>query len=112
MAAESQQNGETDGDLPGTVVEDLLASGRRRTALSCLRDHGGEMVVADLAACICARERGTAAEEVRETEREALYDELYDEHLPKLTATEVVTFDSLRDSVTLNEGTPLGTDKR
>jgi len=112
MAVESQQNGVTRRELPDGVVADLLASDRRRTILSCLSDNGGEMAVADLATCVCARERGTATAAVPDADREALYDDLYDEHLPKLTATGVVAFDSLRGCVALNEGSSLGTASR
>lgn len=101
MAADSQQN--RGRELPGTVVKDILASDRRQAALSCLGDHGGEMNITDLAACVCAREFGTSAARVSDTDRQRVYDELYDEHLPMLTATGVATFDSLRDSVVLNE---------
>jgi hypothetical protein len=92
--------------LPGEVVEDILSADRRRTLLSCLTDHGGEMPVADLAACVSTREQGLTEGDVKEPARGQLYDELYDEHLPKLTATGVVEFDSLRDCVRLTRTDP------
>jgi hypothetical protein len=112
MAAESQQSVGSGRELPGAVVEDILESDRRRTMLSCLSDHGGEMAVTDLAACVCAREQGTSVDDAPDADTETLYDDLYDEHLPKLTATGVVAFDSLRGCVALQENSSLGTASR
>ena len=98
--------------LPGDVVADILSADRRRTVLACLSDHGGELAVTDLARCVCAREQGTTPGTVDATDRETLYDDLYDHHLPKLTETGVVTFDSLRDTVALTSETGTGAGDR
>jgi hypothetical protein len=89
--------------LPPRVVEDLLSVPRRRTMLRCLADAEGEMLVDDLVACVRDRDGGTD-----DQPREQVRADLYDEHLPKLTATGVVTYDSMRESVEL--ATPAITD--
>ena len=99
MTMDSHDRLSTEPRLPGEVVEEILSVDRRRTLLACLTDHGGEMAVVDLAACVGAREQGGTAEGITDATRDRLYDVLYDEHLPKLTATGIVEFDSLRDSV-------------
>jgi hypothetical protein len=106
MATESHDRFTMGPQLPGEVIEDILSADRRRTMLSCLSDNGGEMAITDLAACVCARERGVTEGSLGQRDREELYDDLYDEHLPKLTATGVVEFDSLRDSVRLSAHEP------
>lgn len=104
MAAEHTQGG-ADG-LPDQVVSDLLSSDRRRRLLGCLEDNGGCLPVTDLAAAVAAREAGTDVEAVDPDRHEAIRVEIYGRHLPKLTATGVVEFDSMRGTVTLRGGVP------
>lgn len=92
----------TVGRLPERVVSDLLSSDRRRRLLGCLEDHGGCLPVTDLAAAVAAREAGTDAETVDPERHRAVRAEIYERHLPKLTATGVVEFDSMRGTVTLS----------
>jgi len=92
------QNGTAQGShLPGKVVEDILSSERRRVMLSCLADCDGKMVVDDLAAAVCAAEGRPVDEATRREARE----DIYDRHLPKLTATGVVEYDSMREAIEL-----------
>lgn len=91
MAADSH-DGRVDG-LPGDVVEDILASERRRAMLSCLADSEGPVAVDDVVAAVCASEQGPDRGRVRE--------EIYERHLPKLTATGVVEYHSMREAVEL-----------
>ena len=107
MATEPHEQFTMGPQLPGEVVEDILSADRRRTLLSCLSDHGGEMAVRDLAACVSAREQGVTEGNIEESDRNRLYSDLYDEHLPKLTATGVVEFDSLRDCVRFRRTYPV-----
>lgn len=85
--------------MPGDVVEDILASERRRAMLSYLADADEPVVFDDLVGAVCASEGraelvdGTAAAEVR--------DDIYAEHLPKLTATGIVEYDSMCETVEL-----------
>ena len=106
MATDSHDRFAMGPQLPGEVVEDILSADRRRTLLSCLTDHGGEMAVSDLAACVAAREQGVTKGSVEGAGPSQLRDDLYDEHLPKLTATGVVEFDSLRGCVRLTRASP------
>jgi hypothetical protein len=108
MAIDSHDQFAVGPGLPGEVVKDILSADRRRTLLACLTDHGGEMPVSDLAACVGARERDLTEGHVDGADRDRLYDDLYDEHLPKLTATGVLEFDSMRDRVRLRSQTRSG----
>jgi hypothetical protein len=99
MATERAQ--ETVDGLPERVVADLLASDRRRRLLGCLEDHGGCLPLTDLAAAVAAREAGVEPGAVDPERHRAVREEVYERHLPKLTATGVVEFDSMRGTVTL-----------
>lgn len=109
MATERAQ--ETVDGLPERVVADLLASDRRRRLLACLADRGGCLPVTDLAAAVAARETGTDVETVDPERHRAVREEIYERHLPKLTATGVVEFDSMRGTVTLS-GTGIAEEGR
>jgi hypothetical protein len=87
--------------LPDRVVADLLSSDRRRRLLTCLEDHGGRLPVTDLAAAVAAREAGVESEAVDPERHRTVREEIYERHLPKLTATGVVEFDSMRGTLTL-----------
>lgn len=101
MAVDTRGDPGSVGELPERVVEDVLASERRRALLACLADHG-EMAVCDLAAAVLARERGDAPDDVDRERRAAVRTDIFQTHLPKLTATGIVTYDSLRGTVTLS----------
>lgn len=94
MAANSRSGQGT--ELPGDVVADILASEQRRAMLSCLTDAEGPVVVDDLAAA-CVREDSAGAD----AETGEVRADIYDRHLPKLTATGVVEYDSMCETVEL-----------
>jgi len=98
-------------DLPEEVVSDLLADEHRRHALSILAARGEPMVVDDLAAAVLADDRGVEPDAVPHADRRALADELYTEHLPKLTATGVVAYDSMVGTVELRRPDAVPTDR-
>lgn len=89
-------------ELPVSVEEDLLASSRRCHLISVLDTHG-ETSLLDLAASLRAREQDVEPGEVSRVEIERLRTELLAEHLPKLTATGIVEFDSVVGKVGLRE---------
>jgi hypothetical protein len=78
------------------VVEDILAAPRRRAILESLADAEGGLVMDDLVRRVVDSE-GSAGGEQHERVRA----NIYDDHLPKLTATGVVTYDSMRDCIEL-----------
>ncbi|WP_246391695.1 DUF7344 domain-containing protein [Halosimplex pelagicum] len=98
--------------LPASAVADLRASGRRRRALERLAERGDAMPVTDLARRVVASERGEPAETVPDDAVEAARSDLFQRHLPKLTATGVVRYDSLVGTVELATDDPrlLGDD--
>lgn len=77
-------------DLPGTVIEELLASPDRRALLRCLAEADEPIPVDDLAAVLADGTTGATA-----SERRRARTAIYQDHLPKLTATGVVEFDSI-----------------
>ena len=87
-----ERGGDVEG-LPAAVIEELVASPRRRALLAELRDRGEAVPVDDLAARLVDSDRPSREE------RRAARTEIYQEHLPKLTPTGVVAFDSLLGTV-------------
>jgi len=100
MATDSRGSARLGFGVPTSVVEDLLSEPRRQMLLACL-DGGGSQSVDDLARAIVARERGVDTADVSESQWRAVREELYQTHLPKLTATGIVEYDSMRGSVEL-----------
>jgi hypothetical protein len=93
MATDQRTTGEERTDaLPPGVVEELLKSPRRRAVLRVLVDRDGPVPVNDLA-------RALTDDGASRAERRATRTEIYQEHLPKLTATGVVSFDSMLGTV-------------
>lgn len=91
----------TNPRLPDEVVEDILEADRRRIALEILDEREDPVVIDDLAAAVRARELDTDPESVPTEERREIRDEFFADHLPKLTATEVVSYNSLLGTLTL-----------
>src|SRR6056297_1014170 len=74
--------------LPASVIEDLLAAPRRRALLACLTERDEPVPVDDLATVLLDSDR------VGASDRRGARTEIYQDVLPKLTATDVVRFDS------------------
>lgn len=98
----------TVGGLPAEVVADLLDHPRRRHALSVLDERGEPMCLEDLAVVIRAREDDRDPEDIDETTARDVRDELFERHLPKLTATDVVSYDSKMGTVELTRPAVVG----
>jgi len=88
-------------ELPDPVVADLLGDETRRRALELLVERDEALAVGDLAAEILADRRDADPAEIPKRDRRALRDELFETHLPKLTATGVVDYDSMVGTVEL-----------
>ena len=101
MAVDPQNGGSRESDLPEEVVEDILSSARRRTMLSRLAECDGHVTVEDLAAAVCAAEQAQPPGSVDAEACQEVRTEIYDRHLPKLTATGVVKYKSMRGAVRL-----------
>lgn len=100
MATEDTQRPPTDR-LPESVVDDILASDRRCIALEVLSERDEPVVIDDLAAAVLARERETTPDEIPRSDRTAIRGEFFEKHLPKLTATDVVGYDSMLGTIEL-----------
>ncbi|MFB6222422.1 MAG: hypothetical protein ABEH86_01950 [Haloarcula sp.] len=101
MATTGSSSDHDNHGLPDHVIEDLLSDEHRRRALSILAARGEPLIVDDLAAAVLAAERDIEPAEVPEADRAALRNELFTEHLPKLTATGIVSYDSMVGTVEL-----------
>ncbi|WP_246985400.1 DUF7344 domain-containing protein [Halorientalis marina] len=88
MPAENERA--DDGGLPEWVVADLFAAPTRERILCRLRRADGPVLLCDIVAELAASSAETRRE-VRMT--------LFQEHLPKLTATGAVEFDSARGTL-------------
>lgn len=92
--------------LPPGVIEELLASPRRRLLLTHLYERREAVPVDDLATLLASK-TDSGDDDVSRADRRRARTEIYQEHLPKLTATGVVTFDSLLGSVALSDNPAL-----
>jgi len=88
-------------DLPVAVIGELRSEPRRRELLAVLAAASEPMPLIDLARAVAARERGIEPDRIDSETVATVRDEIYEETLPKLTATGVVTFDSLVSTVEL-----------
>lgn len=88
-------------EVPAEVLEDVLSAPRRRLVVRALAEREEPVALADVAAVVCAGERGTPASAVTAEDRRAVREDIYDRHLPKLTATGLVEFDSMRGTLQL-----------
>lgn len=91
------------GSLPDHVIDDLLASERRRTMLEILAERSAPVVLDDLVRATLAEEQGTIPSEISQEECRAARIEAYEKHLPKLTAVDVVEYDSLVGTLKLTD---------
>lgn len=89
-------------DLPAAVQAELLSS-RRRCLLLVTLAEVEEATIGDLAVRIRANERGIDPGAVDDGEGASVRDEIFEVHLPKLTATEIVEYDSLLGKARLLE---------
>lgn len=88
-------------ELPQAVVEDLLSDETRRRALAVLGARDEPVVVEDLAAAVAGAREDRPVSAVSAADRESVAEELFTEHIPKLTATGVVRYDSMLGAVEL-----------
>jgi len=91
--------------LPPDVVADLLSDDRRRRALELLAE-AGTLTLETLARRLAAEATDGPGEPPEELVAE-IEAELWDEHVPKLTATDVVEYDSMRAAVSLAPRAPI-----
>jgi hypothetical protein len=87
--------------LPDEVVNDLLADDGCHRVLSCLAARGEPTAVEDLARSVAAREAGVSTEAVDEATVATHREDLFQQYLPRLTPTGVVSYDSLLGTVAL-----------
>jgi hypothetical protein len=80
---------------PEAVIDDLLADSRRELILRILRQRGEPMVIDDLARAVCAAEADPGDAAVEGEKRMAVRSDIFERHLPKLTAIEAVRYDSM-----------------
>lgn len=90
-------------DLPPAVIEDVVAEPRRRAILRHLAAESDPVALPDLASAVAAGDETEGSGAVSAERRRQVCTELFQDHLPKLTATGIVDFDSLRGTVALRD---------
>ncbi|WP_247008903.1 DUF7344 domain-containing protein [Halorientalis litorea] len=100
MATHSNPSTDRRGDrhdgLPAAVVEELLASRARRRILAHLRTADRPVAVGDLAELVAT---GDLTGDASAAKRRQARREIYQTHLPILTATGTVAFNSMLGTV-------------
>lgn len=89
--------------VPAAVTDDILSSRRRCHLVTALAAAGGDAIVEDLAAAVFAAEEGAGPTETDSQAHETVARELYENHLPKLTATGLAEYDSMLGRIRLTE---------
>lgn len=97
--------------LPEAVIDDLLADPRREVILRLLHEHDKPIPVTQLAANVIARERSMDADDAPRSECQRVAENLYEHHIPKLTATAVVRYNSRQASIALDDAAPQLSDR-
>lgn len=82
---------------------DVLRNGRRRNAITCLRERDGEMSVTELTTCVAAKEYDEPPEELSSEQYKRVYTGLYQCHLDRADELGVLEFDSDDNTVRLRE---------
>jgi hypothetical protein len=95
-------SGWTPADRRLDALFEVLASRRRRRALSCLRRHDSPMTLADLADEVAEREAGASLSAVSAEEVLEVYLSLYHSHVPKLVEARMAEYSQERDLVALS----------
>lgn len=90
-------------ELSKSEAFDVLRNGRRRAAIACLRQNGGEMSVKELTKCVAAREYDVEPEALTADQYKRVYTGLYQCHLERADDFGVVDFDSEENVVRLRE---------
>lgn len=82
-----------DTQLDIDLVFDLLGTSRRRAVVRYLDAEPDPVAIGDLADHIAAQEYGKTVEQITPDERKRVYVSLYQCHLPKMTAADVITYE-------------------
>lgn len=90
-SVEEPELDERDPDID--VVFDILGTSRRRAVIRYLETNPGPISIGELADYIAAQEYDKTPEEVTQNERKRVYVSLYQSHLPKMTAADVIAYE-------------------
>lgn len=94
---------DTPCDLPRDDLFHLLSNQRRRYVLRYLANHEGSVEMRTLTEQVAAWEHDTTLETLTSTQRQRVYIPLYQNHLPKLAAHDIIEYNQSRGHV---EATP------
>lgn len=79
----------------------ILQNPRRRAVLRYLREEGAdEFQVREVAETVAAWEHETTVDQLSSGERQRVYVSLYQSHLPKLDAHDIISYDQSRGLIT------------
>jgi hypothetical protein len=88
--------------IPKDDAYHILQNGRRRAALRYLLTRDGDLFrMDDLVEAVAVWEADTSAEDVAEEQRQRVYIALYQSHLPKLDAHDVIDYDQSSGLITV-----------
>lgn len=96
-------NWEDNIDPPLDDLFDILSSRRRRYILQCLREHGPQVSLPDLADEVSVQTYDCPITDVPEEDVLEIYVSLYHRHIPKLADAGIVDYEQERDLVRLAE---------
>ena len=89
--------------VPQAVDDDLLSSQRRCRMVTALAAAGDAVVVEDLATAVLAAEKKADAGALDSDDCRSAAEDIFEHHLPKLTAIGLVEYDSMLGTVRLTE---------
>jgi hypothetical protein len=92
--------------LPLEQVFDVLKNERRRLVLNHLADRESEVPIGELAEHVAAHENDKPVQQLSSDERKRAYVGLYQCHLPKMDAMEIVRFNKSRGRIELGPNYP------
>lgn len=104
-----EEETETEEQLPGTLPLDqvfgILKNQRRRHVLKYLKEADGEVTLSEVAEQISAWENDKDVSQISSSERKRVYVGLYQCHLPKMDAMDIVSFNKPRGIIELGKNT-------
>lgn len=89
-------------EVPIDIIFDILKNQRRRHVFRYLKEHT-TATLSDLAEHVAALENNKEIQNLTSGERKRVYVGLYQCHLPRMDAADIIDFDSDRGQIELNE---------
>lgn len=95
---------QTETDLSSDEIFSLLGNGRRRFILRYLKKEDQPVALSQVVEEVAAWESDKPVEELSENERKRVYVSLYQTHIPKLAAADLINYEDDERTVELADG--------